>query len=566
MPRQPNILFIICDDLAWGDLACHGNLHTKTPHVDQLRREGHALDGYRSGPVCTPARAALMTGRHPYRTRAIDTYCGRSMLEPGEVTVAEMLKLAGYRTALFGKWHLGDSCPTRPQDQGFDQVLMHRGGGLCQPGCIGNGAYFDPDLEENGKRVRKLGYCTDVFTDAALNWIGGQLGSPDPWFAYVAYNAPHTPLLVGDKWLKRYRDSGLPEAFARLYAMVDNIDWNVGRLLTALDKAGLAEDTLVVFTADHGPCPSANVEGRVRYNAGLRDQKGTFYEGGLRVPCFVRWPDRVTPGQTDTLANPIDWLPTLADLTGAPLPDDRAIDGTSLRPLLTGEPAGGPLARRILCMQWHRGDRPEPYRNCMAMSADSWKWLVPDCERSAPERAELYCLPEDPEERHNRIDEQPERAADLRRAYLDWFNDVSATREDNYAPPRIHIGDTREPVVTLTPQDWRMYGDRDGWQTPDVPGYWVVAIRQPGAYRVAVTLFEPPPKGSHLTLRCGDTEAAMPVPEQAGQPVFGGGQLVWDAIDLPAGPQRLEVLVQTFDQRNLGVRAVEVKPAGDLRT
>jgi arylsulfatase len=259
---RPNVVVMMMDDLAYGDLACHGNPYVSTPVLDALHADSVRFTRYSSGPMCTPARASLMTGRYHLRTRAIDTFCGRSMIDPGEVTLGHVLQGAGYRTGAFGKWHLGDAYPMRACDLGFDETLMHNAGGIGQPGDHRENhwregeAYFDPVLHRDGRPEKTAGYCTDVFADETIAFIDAH--RDEPFFAYFATNAPHTPLEVPEQWVEPYRAMPeLGETHARLYGMVTNIDWNIGRILAALDERGLSENTIVVYTSDHRPCTSA---------------------------------------------------------------------------------------------------------------------------------------------------------------------------------------------------------------------------------------------------------------------------------------------------------------------
>jgi arylsulfatase len=292
-------VFILSDDQGPWALGCAGNQDIHTPVLDGLAAGGTRLENFFCvSPVCSPARASLMTGRYHQRTRAYDTFCGRSMIDPGEVTLGHVLGAAGHRTGAFGKWHLGDSYPMRAGDLGFGETLVHNAGGIGQPGDHRENhwregeSYFDPVLHRDGVPERSSGYCTDVFTDAAIDFVSRASTEGAPFFCYLATNAPHTPLEVPEEWIDRYRAMGdLGEVHARLYAMVENIDWNVGRLLAAIDPA----TTLVVYTSDHGPCPSARdfsrpPERQVRWNAGLRGEKGTLYDGAVKVPSFWRGP------------------------------------------------------------------------------------------------------------------------------------------------------------------------------------------------------------------------------------------------------------------------------------
>jgi len=551
-PIRPNVLLIIMDDLTWGDLGCHGNPYTRTPHLDQLHDESTRLTRYCSGPVCTPARAALMTGRYPYRTRAIDTYLGRSCMDPDERALAAQFQAAGYRTCISGKWHLGDCHPMRAMDMGFEEALVHNGGGLVQPANLGRDDYFDPELMHNGKLTPCEGYCTDIFADHAMRFIDDH--RDEPWFCYFATNAPHSPMQVAEAWARPHLDAGLPEAWARLYGMVDNIDHNVGRLLQKLRALDLDDDTIVIYTSDHGPCGSARVDGESRFNAGLRDIKGTVYQGGVQVPCFWRYPGRLRPGRdVRYTANPVDVMPTLADACGFTPPTDRAIDGIDLWPLLIGDAASEAMPDRNVYLQWHRGDEPVRFRNAAAIGR-RYKWL----RRREDEPDELYDLDADPDESEDLAAAEPERVETMRAAYEAWFDDVSATRPDNYAPPRIVLGTAQENPVTLTRQDWRLYpASPEAWNT-ETPGYWPVHLPEPGRYRIRIAL-PTVPAPAELTFRCGDLERTSPLAASwtPRPPIW-----LYDQ-PLPAGDHDLEAYFTLHERgQRLGVWNVELRRIG----
>ena len=318
-PRRPNVLLVITDDQGYGDLGLHGNPKIRTPHLDGLARQGIEMEHFHVCPVCSPTRASLLTGRCNYRTGVVDTFLGRSLMHPEEVTLAEMLQGAGYRTGIFGKWHLGDNYPLRAIDQGFQEALVLRGGGIGQPSDPpGGDSYFDPVLQHNGKQEKTRGYCSDVFTDAALGFI--ERNRDRPFFAYLAFNAPHAPLQVPDSYYQLYKKMNLapgdfpqvghplegkmdPEQTARIYGMVSNIDDNVGRLLAKLDEWKLADSTLVVFLTDNGPQ-------QPRFNAGLRGLKTSVYDGGIRVPCFCAGRAGSRRARRSTASPPTStWLP-----------------------------------------------------------------------------------------------------------------------------------------------------------------------------------------------------------------------------------------------------------------
>lgn len=534
----PNVVIIICDDLAWGDLACHGNPVTHTPNLDQLHAKSSHLTRYCSGPLCSPARVSLLTGRYHLRTRVLDTYCGRSMVDPDERTLGHYLRAAGYRTGAFGKWHLGDCYPLRAIDMGFEETLMHNAGGIGQPGDHPDNfarwhdsSYFDPVLYHNGKPKQYSGYCTDIFTDASLAFI--ETHQHESFFIYLATNAPHSPLLIGDEWADRYRQMGINDTHARLYGMVENIDMNVGRVLSKLEELGLADNTIVLFTSDHGPCGSARNRSapsgeQDRFNAGLRGIKGTMYEGGVRVPSLWRWPRQFEGGHDiDAVAHPIDILPTILSACGVPLPTDREIDGADLLPLLSGQIAPETWPERRIFMQWHRGDVPIRYRN-YAVITQQYKLTRP--HESQPD--ELYDLAADPFEQHDIAARQPELVQQLRNAYDGWLDHMATTRGiGTFDPPLIQIGALPDTPTLLTQQDWRIIGE-EGWARHDIRGYWGVQVTQPGSYEIRLQ-FTPEVPAGVAYLRVNDQVLSQPM--EAGQTLC-----TFSALHLVSGPGRIE--------------------------
>lgn len=520
--RRPNVIVIITDDQGYGDLSLHGNPHLKTPHLDSIARDGVQFTQFHSNAVCSPTRASLMTGRYYYRTGVVDTYLGRSMMAPDEVTIAEVLRGAGYRTGLFGKWHLGDHYPLRPIDKGFDESINIFGGGIGQPSDPPGGeSYFDPILQVNGKPRRYEGFCTDIFFDQAMRFI--EANRARPFFTYIAANAPHTPLEVPEALVEPYRARGLDEVTARIYGMVENIDSNTGRLLAHLKRLNLERDTMVVFLTDNGPQ-------QARYNAGMRALKGTVYEGGIRVPCFLRWPGRVAAGSsTDRLCAHVDLAPTIAEACGARMPTDRPIDGRSLLPLLSnGTPANWP--DRTMFFQWHRGDAPERWRDACARN-QRWKLV---------NNRELYDLAADPGEANNVASAHPDVVSQLSREYDAWFDDV--TRSRGFAPIRPVVGTEHENPVMLSHQDMR--GSGGPWGDGAL-GHWEIHIAKAGRYRPSVRL----PHSGHF----GELEFRFGSVVRKTRTAPGLVEMQLDPVDLPAGDGRLEVIIRaggkTFSPR-----------------
>lgn len=522
--RPPNIVLVITDDQGFGDLGCNGNEKIKTPNIDAFSKQGAVLKNFFVCPVCAPTRASLMTGRYNYRTGAIDTFIGRAMMHADEITLAEVLRDAGYATGIFGKWHLGDNYPLRAMDQGFSETLVHNSGGIGQPGDAPGNTYFSPVLQHNGKAEKTEGYCTDVFTSAALAFI--EKNREKPFFAYLATNAPHEPLQVDEKRAEPYLKMGLDEKTAKVYAMVENIDENVGRLLEKLRALNLENDSIVIFMTDNGSYGP-------RYKAGMRGQKGTVYEGGIHVPCFVRWPAKIKAGtQVAPIAAHIDLLPTLLEACGVKPPGAK-LDGVSLLPLLTG--AAKEMAERTLFFQWHRGDEPILFRDCAARTQ---KYKLVNGK-------ELYDIEADPGEAKNIADEKKDIVAKLRAEYEAWFKDVSSTR--GYAPPRIFIGTEHENPVHLSRQDWR--GPLAGWG-PKSLGYWEVDVRRPGRYAVTLHV-APQPKARTARFKFGAVEASAAMDA-------GAKSVTLKDVKLGKCEGRLEAWVED-EEKTVGVQYVEVK-------
>lgn len=521
-PARPNVIFILTDDQGYGDISLHGNPQLRTPNMDAIAQQGVQFTRFHVMPVCSPTRSCLMTGRYNYRTGVVDTYIGRSMMHSSEVTVAESLSAAGYQTGLFGKWHLGDNYPLRAMDQGFQTALTLRGGGLAQPASPPNTGYFDPPLELNGRRALRKGYCSDIFFDEAMQFI--EKHRRRPFFTYIATNAPHTPLELKEEWAEPYRKAGLDETTAKIYGMVGNLDSNIGRLMEHLRRLRLDQNTLLWFMTDNGPQ-------QPRFNAGLRGLKTTPYEGGIRVPSFLRWPAKIQPGTRDSrLAAHIDFMPTVLDACGVPLPKDRKIDGRSLL---------APPVERTLFFQWHRGDAPEEFRNC-AVLTDRWKLV--GTEKREPE---LYDLPNDLGESKNLAASEPAIARQLRQQYNSWFAEVSAER--GYDPPRIFVGTPHENPVILSRQDWR--GPHASWNA-DGLGHYEIDVRSTTEFEVTLR-FPPTTQESTALLTCGAVRQEVSVPA-------GAVQAVLSKVVLPQGPAKIEGSLQ-FAGRRIGAHYIELR-------
>lgn len=335
--QPPNVILILTDDQGIGDLGCHGNPWLKTPNIDTFYEQSVRLTDFHVSPLCTPTRAAIMTGQYPIRNGAWATYKGRDALSKGQITMADIFKSAGYSTALFGKWHLGDNFPVRPSDSGFDHVVQHLAGGIGELSDYWGNSYFDDVYYVNNQPQQFKGYCTDVWFSEAMKFIS-QKENDQPFFIYLPLNAPHDPLIVDEKYAAPYKKYENTEIIdANLYGMIANIDENFGKFRKFLKKKGLDKNTILIYMSDNGTRFGYSRDGKLGYNYDLKGIKGDQLEGGHRVPFFIQWLDGGIKGGKDlsTLSAHVDLIPTLAYLCGIDLPKNQSFDGIDLSAVLT---------------------------------------------------------------------------------------------------------------------------------------------------------------------------------------------------------------------------------------
>jgi arylsulfatase A-like enzyme len=507
--EKPNVILIITDDQGYGDFGFTGNPHVKTPVLDNFARQSIRFNNFYVCPVSAPTRSSLMTGRYSLRTGVRDTNNGGAIMASTEITIAEVLKDAGYATGQFGKWHLGDNYPFRPIDQGFDESLMHLGGGIGQPGDIttyfrGDSSYFDPVLWHNGSQESYSGYCSDIFADQAIRFI--ENNRANPFFCYLAFNAPHVPLQVPERYYNMYRDIDPSRGFEidnrpfpqmtekdredarKVYAMVSNIDDNVGRLLRKLEELHIAENTIVIFMTDNGPQQR-------RYNAGMRGLKTSVYRGGIRVPFWIRYPAMKTNiADIDFTAAAIDLLPTIASLCNAPLPANVKIDGINLFPFIKGEKKS---EERTLFFYWTRHS-PELYTN-IALQKGSYKLVGNTDYNSSADKFELFDIGQDPFEQNNIVKDQPDRAAEMKKELDIRFRELAGS-ENLIERPRIEVGSVHENPVILNRND--ADGQWGIWDQEDIFGLWRVIINE-GRYNLSFRFIEPVPSGGKMIVETG---------------------------------------------------------------
>jgi len=495
---HPNVIIIMTDDQGYGDLGITGNPHVQTPVIDQFANENIRFNSFYVSPVCAPTRSSLMTGRYSLRTGIRDTYNGGATMASNEVTIAEMLKQANYKTGVFGKWHLGDNYPSRPSDQGFDESVIHLSGGMGQVGDVttyfkGDKSYFDPVLWHNNKKEAYEGYCSDIFTEQAISFI--EKNKESPFFCYLSFNAPHTPLQVPEQYYQQYKNIDPASGFEndsrpfakmtekdkedarKVYAMVTNIDDNLGKLLKKLNDLNIADNTLIIFMTDNGPQ-------QTRYVSGMRGRKGDVYQGGVRVPFYIRYPSSFERNKDiETMAAHIDILPTIAQICDVELPKERIIDGKSLLPLIMGKEVD--WVNRSLFFYWTRR-YPEPYYN-MALRKGSYKLVGKTDYNASIEDFELFNLEKDSYEQKNIILENKIIANDLKEELDEIYKEL-ITSENLINQPRIVVGDTHENPVILNRND--AGGQRGIWDQEEIYGKWKVSIEK-GYYDIKFKFIKP---------------------------------------------------------------------------
>ena len=486
--ERPNVILIMTDDQGYGDIEALGAPILKTPELDRLHGESVRFTDFHVSPFCTPTRAALMTGRFPARTGAYRTSSGRTMMHPDERTIANIFADNGYLTAMFGKWHLGDNAPHRPQDRGFQDVVWHRCGGIGQASDYWGNDYFDDTFERvspgsrEGTFEKFEGYCTDVFFGEAIRFI--EDNKEKPFFLYLPLNAPHGPYRVPPEWAAPYRETPEGKPFANFFGMIANFDHNVGILRERLQELELAEDTILIFMTDNGTSAGAkfkglNSEAVLGYNAGMRGKKSSAYEGGHRVPFFIHWPKGGLLGGRDVTSTTahIDVLPTLAELCSIKMPEAHQPDGISFKGVLENPEA--PPHRDHLIVQFQGGPSFRSVAEPWAFSCviqDQWRLMNGE---------ELYDMSKDFAQRENIASEHPEEVAALRKLYLPFWKSVSP----RMTPVSIDLGNTFDNPTTLCSQDWYMPTGNPPWnfqtikKLPRVTGPWHVDVKKAGLYR-----------------------------------------------------------------------------------
>ena len=595
--RRPNVILVMTDDQGYGDLACYGNPFVETPHLDQLYAQSVRLVDFHVDPVCTPTRAALLTGRYSIRTGAWRTGAGRCLLRSDEVTIADVFSAAGYRTGMFGKWHLGDNYPYRPHDRGFHEAVWHQHGAIGMSADSWGNDYIDDIYQRNGEHEQFTGYCTDVFFDEALKFM--EEDRDKPFFVYLSTNAPHNPYTVPEQYSAPYQSQGLSIPLANFLGMMTNIDENVGRLMRKLKQWDLQDNTILIFMTDNGALGGIRMKkGDANgfplkpwdsFGADMRGRKGSPYEGGHRVPFFIRWPHGSLTGGKDLtgLTAHIDVMPTLIEFCGLESPSAVEFDGISLAPLLREQAS---VSERTLFVEHLGGSYGQPTfeirpYEISAVLTSRWRLVF---------GKELYDINHDPMQRTNVAAHHPQIVAKLRKAHDRWFSDVSRRISE---PCRIVLGDEAENPMRLNLQDWYTAKGNPPWYqrgygpfphvgsppapyvngsrlvevpgtgqfgpysyvgstpAPHVNGKWMVEVARAGQYEITLrqlpTEANCPIQAADARIKIGNVDEAKEVAE--------GATAVTFTVQLGTGEQSLQTWFTETDGKSRGAFYVYVR-------
>lgn len=469
--RAPNVIVIVSDDQGWGDFGSNGNQNLSTTNLDRLAQSGASFERFFVQPVCSPTRAEFLTGRYAFRGGVFSTSAGGERLSLNAPTIADVFSDAGYRTAAFGKWHNGAQYPYHPCGRGFDSFYGFASGHW--------GNYFDPVLEKNGRLIQGNSFLPDDLTDRTMTFVAQK--TPAPFFAYLAFNTPHSPMQVPDKFYRKFENAqiaqrgtladleDIPHTRAAL-AMCENIDFNVGRLLERLEDLHLADNTIVVYFCDNGP------NGH-RFNGGMKGKKGSTDEGGVRLPLFIRWPAQIQPETTVLpIAGAVDLMPTLIDMADIPFEGRLPLDGITLRDhMVTGD---AEIKDRMLLNHWNA-----------RVSVRSQQFRLDD-------RGKLFDMAADPGQSKDVTATYPEIAARMTTAASAWKKEIAASRKKTMRP--FTVGYPDFPVTHLPADDAVAKGNIKrsnkypncsyftNWKSVDDQISWPIEVNTAGRYKATV--------------------------------------------------------------------------------
>ncbi|MBE0675581.1 MAG: arylsulfatase [Bacteroidales bacterium] len=494
--NPPNVILILTDDQGYGDLSVHGNPVLKTPNLDMLHAQSIRFTDFHVSPMSAPTRGQLLTGRDALDNGATAVCMGRSMVREELPTMADVFKASGYTTVHFGKWHLGDSYPYRPQDRGFDETVHHGAWGIGSIADYFGNNYWDAVFRHNDDLQSYKGYCTDVWFSLAMDFLRTDRANGKPFFMYLATNCPHSPHLVNDSYSDAYNDKVTDPREAKFFGQIANIDENMGKLISLLEETGQDENTILIYLTDNGTS-----RGYMVFNAGMRGHKTEPYEGGHRVPLFIRWPAGVlgSPRDIGELTQCQDLLPTMIDMCGLKSPENPVFDGMSLVPLLKGRTKK--FRDRMLVVEYENPYKPEENK---AVMWEKWRLVKHD---------ELYDLASDPGQETDVSGQNPKVVRAMRDFYDRWKEE---TLSDYNKPRYIHVGNSAQNPVILYSSDWTgSYADNSAnLFSANTFGTWYLAVDTKGTYEITLSRWHPASGlalDAPLTDKVGNSRGAIPV-------------------------------------------------------
>lgn len=532
---SPNVLVILTDDQGWGDLSANGNTNLKTPNIDSICQRGAKFERFYVCPVCSPTRAEFLTGRYHARGGVYSTSAGGERLDLDEVTIADTFRAGGYATGAFGKWHNGMQYPYHPNGRGFEEYY-----GFCSGHW---GDYFSPPLERNGQIVQGEGFCVDDFTDKAIEFMESNVKLGKPFFAYLPYNTPHSPMQVPDEYWERFKDKELElhnrepqkeniQHVRCALAMCENIDWNVGRLLAKLEEWQIADNTIVLYFCDNGP-------NGVRWNGDMKGRKGSTDEGGVRSPLLIQWPGKIKAGiEVKHISSVTDLLPTLAEMCGIPTTSTKPLDGKSVAPLLTGDASSWP--DRTIISHW-RG-----------------KFSVRNQRFRLGNRGMLFEIDKDPGQRTDVSKQFPEVVNELSAVSKAYATEIAGYDQDERA---FLIGHPEYKFTQVPARDATVSGGIKrsnrfpncsylfNWTSPDEEIRWDCEVGASGTYQVDLQYAcKASNLGAELELTFEDSRLPFTITEAHDVPDRGGEN---DRVE------RQESYVKDFKSINIGTIKLE---------
>ena len=536
-PQKPNVIIVLSDDQGYGDFSCYGNPVLKTPTLDKLCNESVSFSNFHVAPVCTPTRGELMTGLNALNNKACMVPSGRNLMKRNILTMPEVFNKNGYRTGLFGKWHLGDTYPDRPFDRGFERAVWHKGWGLPSEAEYDNDYYKTRYIDQlETKQSDK--YCADLWFDEAIKWMDEKASKDNPFFAYIALNTPHGPYYAKPEDKALYDATAKDSVTASFFGMIHNIDVNMEKMDSWLETKGIKDNTILVYMNDNG-----GTAGVKTYNAGMRGKKGDNYEGGHRGACFFRYPEKIKNAKLVNYPSHItDLLPTFIDMLGFDYGTKGNFDGESLKSYILGSETEGD---RMFVVQYGGRIKPKKYYSCVVYN--NWRLVGEN---------ELYDLSSDPGQKENIIKDFPDVASKMQAYYEEWWKDIEPTVEQ-MVPVVIDLEHENPTIVTSN--TWTEVDVDNAWKVAAAMGdkkggVWNLDVKKTGNYKIQLSRWP-----FHLDIPLTD----------AGPTHTVGGTLIFQKVEygyskdelivLPNGGQLKPTVALPIDNASMLVNGQEVK-------